>query len=339
MNNNHKIYIVCPAYYATGGTELLHQLHSKFIERGLNSFIFYTGTNPSKQNYTDERFKYYVKANEISPIIEDNKNNYLIVPEIYFNSFNYKEINMLYWWLSVDHFLIPNNFKPEKLIKRDLKAKIKVLFNMSPYNMINKIINKKNVQYHLYQSHYAKQFLNKLHIRNKLPLSDYINPNVIYKEKIYHKEDIIIYNPQKGNDISQYLIANSPLSCQWVPIENMTPEEISKLMSKTKVYIDFGNHPGKDRIPREAVLNNCCIITNKKGSAKNNIDIPIPNKYKFENPIESSKQIYSLIEDIFNNFETHIAKFTNYKNKILSEEQIFEMQINILLNKTINKVR
>ena len=33
--------------------------------------------------------------------------------------------------------------------------------------------------------------------------------------------------------------------------------------------------PWKDKMPREAVLFNNCIITNLKGSAKNNQDIPI----------------------------------------------------------------
>ena len=35
-------------------------------------------------------------------------------------------------------------------------------------------------------------------------------------------------------------------------------------------------------MPREAALFNNCIITNKKGSAKNKLDIPINDKYKFE---------------------------------------------------------
>lgn len=29
-------------------------------------------------------------------------------------------------------------------------------------------------------------------------------------------------------------------------------------MRKAKVYIDFGFHPGKDRIPREAVMCGAC---------------------------------------------------------------------------------
>ena len=30
-----------------------------------------------------------------------------------------------------------------------------------------------------------------------------------------------------------------------------------------KLYIDFGGFPGKDRLPREAVMHDCCIITGK----------------------------------------------------------------------------
>ena len=48
----------------------------------------------------------------------------------------------------------------------------------------------------------------------------------------------------------------------------MTPEQVVDLMSESKVYIDFGNHPGKDRIPREAVINGCCVITGVRGSAR-----------------------------------------------------------------------
>ena len=41
---------------------------------------------------------------------------------------------------------------------------------------------------------------------------------------------------------------------RWVPLIGMTTEEMRSCMSKSKVYIDFGNHPGKDRIPREAAI-------------------------------------------------------------------------------------
>ena len=47
----------------------------------------------------------------------------------------------------------------------------------------------------------------------------------------------------------------------------MTSKEVQELLSKCKVYIDFGHFPGKDRVPREAAMCNCCIITGKYGAS------------------------------------------------------------------------
>ena len=66
--------------------------------------------------------------------------------------------------------------------------------------------------------------------------------------------------------------------------------------------MDFGYHPGKDRMPREAALFGNCIITNQKGSAKNNLDIPIKSKYKFSEVKTNIPKINKQIERIFNDY-------------------------------------
>ena len=53
-----------------------------------------------------------------------------------------------------------------------------------------------------------------------------------------------------------------------IELKNLNSSKIINILKKTKIYLDFGYHPGKDRMPREAVLFNNCIITNRKGSAK-----------------------------------------------------------------------
>ena len=55
-----------------------------------------------------------------------------------------------------------------------------------------------------------------------------------------------------------------------IKLSGFNTKQIINIYNKTKVYLDFGYHPGKDRMPREAALFNNCIITNKKGSAKIN---------------------------------------------------------------------
>ena len=69
---------------------------------------------------------------------------------------------------------------------------------------------------------------------------------------------------------------------QFIRLENMNPQQLCDALDKSMIYIDFGNHPGKDRIPREACCRNCIVMTSKLGSANNSYDVPIPDEYKFD---------------------------------------------------------
>jgi len=331
MKSNAKLYILCPAYFASGGPELLHQLHYSLNKKGLSSFIYYIDKAENDHAYTNERFKKYIEPEQIADFIEDVEENYLIIPEIYITTVNYTRINMLFWWLSVDNFLLSNGYRIENITKNNIKGTIKVFLNMSPYNMLKNAINKPNVLFHLYQSEYARLFLKKLGFKNTLCLSDYINEEAIYVGDSVTKKDIIVYNPKKGIETVQFLKANSPENFEWIPIENMTPKEISALLVRAKIYIDFGNHPGKDRIPREAVLNNCCIITNQIGAAKNKVDIPISSIYKFNDPILNLKDFIDLVTNIFENFELHCKNFVQYKMIIQDERAKFIKDIDVLI--------
>lgn len=339
-----SIYIACPPLFATGGTELLHQLHQKLKQRGIDSYIYYyDAIQSNKEDLIAERFKkYFVNfEKEIVLDFEDTKDHFLILPETLFGKIKSSEIKLCQWWLSVDNF-----FKDKWLLKQNLifsndpiqnlKNFLKKTINRFPYNTLNEMLNQENVYCNFYQSHYALQFIRKLGLKNPLPLSDFINSDISqFSDRIDHhtKENIIIYNPQKGIEKIEVLKKNSPENFNWIPIENMSPTEVQELFKKSKVYIDLGYHPGKDRIPREAAVNDCCIITNREGSANNSIDIPIPDIYKFPDPIKDQHKIFDLITDIFISFENHLISFGTYKDKILMEEQIFEKEINCFAKK------
>jgi hypothetical protein len=55
----------------------------------------------------------------------------------------------------------------------------------------------------------------------------------------------------------------------------MSRKEVISSLTSSKIYLDLGIHPGTDRIPREAALLGCVIVTNKRGSAGNKIDVDI----------------------------------------------------------------
>jgi len=115
---------------------------------------------------------------------------------------------------------------------------------------------------------------------------------------------------------------------KWIPLQNMNLDELTVMYSRAKLYVDFGTHPGKDRIPREAVIHYCCLLTNKKGSARYYEDVPIDDAYKISDSELNATLLQERISNIFKHYSTQIQNFESYRNIIKEEKSRFEQQIN-----------
>lgn len=338
ITSNTKIYILVPANVATGGPELLHQLGFHLRnECSLNAFMYYLPDNidsPVHNNY----LKYNI-PNVGS--IEDRAENIIISSELYNHilfSNQYHSIQKCVWWLSVD-FFYGSKFEMNQPFKNfffrgfnflskksNLFAPIDVPNYVLQLNKNSSLENEKilkNTILHLVQSQYAFEHLKAFNINNIAFLSDYLNDSFLETNTdISMKENIIAYNPSKGAAFTKKLIAASP-QYKFIPIQNMTPEGVINLLQKSKIYIDFGNHPGKDRIPREAAILGCCIITGTRGSASFYNDVMIPNEFKFNDSENSLPLIIEKISYVFHHYNTELSKFIPYVEKIKDEKSIF----------------
>ena len=173
------------------------------------------------------------------------------------------------------------------------------------------------------QSQYAKAYLLKIGIdENRIEfLSDYINEEFV-RNHVVEKERIVIYNPKKGFRYTKKIIKRMPKTT-WIKIHGLRSDEVHMLMLKSMLYVDFGNHPGKDRMPREAALSMCCIITGMRGSAKYSEDVNIPLKYKIDEKKVDKNKVVDLIEDSLNNYDININDFEQYRNVIKGEKETF----------------
>lgn len=324
LNINKKtiVYVVCPAFNKTGGTELEHQLVSEINKLGTKAFITYYGNVIPKIN---PAFKKYVLLYKNINDIRDDRNNILIIPEIRIDLLNkYKNIQYCVWWMSVDNYLkrngIMNAIKYWGMFKSCIYL-LKDRINFFDPNIPNDVL-------HLYQSEYARRFLISRKLNNNCELSDYINQDYFKhnKQEKMKKEDRVLFNPQKGLSFTRKLIKAAP-EITWYPIQGMTNEQVRELLESSKVYIDFGNHPGKDRFPREAAISGCCVITDKQGSAKNSKDVPIPDEYKFDDIDENIPKIIRKIKKCFVNYDTCKDDFKIYREKIQCEKERFSNEV------------
>ena len=322
INSESKIYVVCPAYNKTGGTELSHQFVFECNQQKINAIITYFNEDNQKE-MINPAFKNYVTKYEIIENVEDDANNVLILPEIKADyTKKFQSIQKCIWWMSVDNFKKRNGINGS--IKyygflRTIKFLLKKKINFFPYKLSNNVI-------HFYQSEYARQFLLKNNITNMYKLSDYINDSYLEKNINLKKENNVLYKQKKGLEFTKKIIKKSP-QFNWIPIENMSNDEVAKLLRKSKVYIDFGNHPGKDRFPREAAISGCCVITGKRGAAKYHEDIPINDEFKFDDANKNIPKIINEINDCINNYSSNYEKFEEYRKIISNEHNVFKQDI------------
>lgn len=158
-------------------------------------------------------------------------------------------------------------------------------------------------------------------------ISDYMNESFLEgNDYSLFKENIILYNPIKNGSFLDPIISETS-NYQWVPIKGMTPKEVCEIMKKSKLYIDFGYHPGKERMPREACLSDCCLIIGKDGSAKYKEDMPIKDEYHFEKEKDNYSTIIAKVKDCMENYSTNRLDFKPYKSVLLSEKADFKEDI------------
>lgn len=297
----------------TGGPEAMHQLSSTLNEIGCKSKMIYFSNSieingdeiksniPSNKLLTAYR-KYDPKY---VPLFKISENDLLIFPEIIAK---YATLNIncatAIWWLSVDNAINWNS-------------------NLNYKNIPQPIFENKRI-IHFYQSEYSHQYLIENKAKNRVPLYDYTNIEKIKKPQISKKYDIAIF-PNKGFNLAKKFIEKER-GFNYVQIINMTKEEVYETLSETHIYIDFGNQPGKDRVPREASICDCIIFLHRKGSADYYEDSPLDDFFLFTEEDIDSGNLGDRIRLALDNKYKMRSFQDYYKNKIYNEKKEFEFQ-------------
>lgn len=315
-----EVVIICPWGAQTGGPEALHQLGDRLLSLGFNASIFYTIPADFEElnkiinaqedlaeldiavrsNIIEAYEKYKIPSTRK---IKFNKDTIIVIPEtyLYWHKF-FKKNTSLIWWLSVD-----NAFSNMEMLKLNLNS-----------------IRRNNV-YHAYQSLYAKKFIESLGIYNTFPLSDYTpldligdlsEKKLITMSALPHKVSIDL--EKQKEQIEAYC------NIEVVLLRGLQRNELYDYLSKSYIYIDFGNFPGKDRMPREALVRNSCVITSDSGAAKYN-EFIIPEEYVINS--NNSGLIKYACKNIVDNFSYNIQQFMPAKNKVLNESYIFTTEV------------
>ena len=319
-----KVYIFCPGNVHTGGPESLHQLASQLISFGVQTYMVYLqlGDNPFnlKDPVHDNYKKYHVPY---TFDLEDSARNVRILPETLTTElYTGKNLRRVVWWMSVNNYLknIKNLF--ENFLKSPFFRPIPKFFTFFNEGA--------NVE-HWFKSEYARQFLefNGLSANELHPVESYVSQTFLSRAAhidLSAKKNIVAFNPKKGFEITRHLIELAP-DIEWRPIYGMTSEQVQELLALAKIYVDFGTHPGKDRLPREATLSGCVVITGRQGAAANDVDYNIPAEFKFDERTANPQAVIKKIHEVFENFSEAHAAQKSFRERELNARNNFAAQV------------
>lgn len=305
-----KYYILSP-WAETGGPEALHQLCSTLNDIGEEAFIYYYGNDYSqthKDEFVPKYLEYNLKSSDIDNINSiDKEGNVIIIPEVFPVRLieNFKNCKVVFWRLSI---LLQNQELNLPIFKKIYQGcqsdtQFKILKN-------SKLFDK------------SKYFM----------LSDYINEIYIMNENDIPRDrkNQILYNPRKGFKHTQSIIGSlSDKGIDLIAITGMSNSQIRNLILKSKIYIDFGDHPGKDRMPRECASGGCVVITGTQRCGANKKDIPIETKFEYDEDNDSYdyQKIGEFILEAIDNYDIYFEQQKKYRSVIRKEKKTFIKEV------------
>jgi hypothetical protein len=320
------VYVFYPRGRRTGGPEALHQLVDALRKNGQRAFLVpFVGTEriPRVPDYE------IYDAPE-APKAIDVTGNAVIVPEIWIDLLRkFTHAKRICWWLSIDNSPV---FRLNRS-RSDEKTGLGKEYSVKPRQYLKDLATvlrprRELIQstLHLVQSHYAWTYI-YAHL-NVVPtlISDYTPLFRIEGFRTPENHDrgrTVAFNPKKGSELAQRVMAETR-GIEWRPLVNMSADSVYKSLSSTTIYLDLGQHPGKDRLPREAAHLGAVTIVARRGAGAYTQDVPLPWIHKVQ-PTDSEflKTTVALLEDIMTDPQPHRDSQDEYRASLVREKLMF----------------
>lgn len=236
-----------------------------------------------------------------------------VLPDIAYQLLRFGCQNVSLWWLSVDNF---------------------------PLSKLHTLQNQRLMREcrHLCQSEYAADFVRRHGASSVSMLSDEIDLQTNEAlSPISKRTNDLCFLPNKSAGADELL---EQLSQEFsiVQLKNMNRSQITETLLDTKIFLDFGHHPGKDRVPREAALCGVIPVVRAEGAARFEQDVPLPKELLIESrAFFDGPEFASRLHNILNNAEEFDEALGRYRAKIASEKQTFDSEIQALISNLIGE--
>jgi hypothetical protein len=140
----------------------------------------------------------------------------------------------------------------------------------------------------------------------------------------------VVWSPARDGGVTVPVLDHLQKLVPWasfVALKGIPQDDVWRHMQAAQVYLDLGNFPGKDRMPREAGWLGCTVLLANRGAATDYDDFPFPTA-RLE-PSWSPNTLAQIVAAFLVDPDgtPHVAQnHMGWMNSIRCEERLFQAQ-------------
>lgn len=294
-------------------------LAGELRQLGINAYLSYF---PSRSGTSiPDAYRHY---GAVLGAFTDTPDSAVIVPEIYtIPALGLKSQRRFVWWLSLSNFY---GWKGDSVFRDAFRSIRTLVRGRRPFG-----VQSLSGLTHLSQSDTVSCHLEARRI-SSFPLCDFVNPVFLVPPRAVHqRHNVILFNESKSaRPVSQLQREYPHLAFRG--LQGLSALDLRDVYRSSKLFVDFGPHPGRDRMPREAVSQGCTLITGLKGTAANSKDVPIPLRYKLDQTSRAfSRQFGEVSSEILSSYQSIFERdFASFQTLTLAERESFRRELSQL---------
>ena len=106
----------------------------------------------------------------------------------------------------------------------------------------------------------------------------------------------------------------------------MSKDQVRQALNSAAIYVEFGDNPGKDRLPREAACCGAIVLARIEGGSRMFGDTPIDPIHKFDNEAPDDGRLATTIRDVLADPRPHWDMQAFYRHYLFTEGELMRLQ-------------
>jgi hypothetical protein len=136
----------------------------------------------------------------------------------------------------------------------------------------------------------------------------------------------VVYNFAKSREQVEVLKSLDG-SVDFIPLSGLSATDMAEEFKNANLFLDLGHFPGKDRLPREAILLGCPVLIAKRGAARYEKDFPLDDSFLIDLEFETPANVLSKIYRIASDKGSAFAQQGRFFDDVIRQKEIFSEEV------------